>query len=323
MLSDTIIKAILVPLAFLCAVSATSAAPAVAPAPGSDAGDRIIVRFPKDKPVGKLSLQHAGKERDTSPDPVYCLAVGDVSLPRGKPFVLQVNYNGARDFSFFNSLPPHVVTGLIVEGFPMTDAQFVGLKNLENLTMLDLKEVDIGDAGMARLKSCKSLLDLRISQSLITGRGLAALKDLKQLTSLNLDKNRLGMGFLVHLKGLTNLVTLRLGATEIGDGDVANLRDMKSLRKLILGRNSKITDASIPVFLGLTNLKRLDCTDCKISAAGLMRLKALPRLKHLQIAFKDYRPEEVERLKKALAPDCTLVDGRDSEKPMVIFAPLH
>jgi len=286
-------------------------------------GPRVMLKFPKEAPVGKLVRLQDGGEHDIFLESPYCLAQGDVSVGYDDVFLLQVNNQGAQDLSFFNSLPPRTVAGLEIERFVMTDANFARLTALEHLRKLSVKEVDVGDKSLLRLKACKSLEDLRLNGTLITGRGLSALKDLRTLTVLALDNNNLDDASIANLSGLTNLVNLRLEATRIGDTGVAYLKDLKLLRKLVLRRNSKITDASIPVFIGLTKLKKLDLTDCKISAAGLMRLKKMPRLKHLQIAFKDYDSGQLDRLRHVLAPQCKLVDGRDMEKPMVIFSPLR
>jgi len=284
---------------------------------------RVVLHFPKDRPIGKLARLHEAGEHDIFVEEVFCLAQGDISVDRNDIFLLQVNSEGVKDLGFFNYLPPGVVPGLEVDKFAITDEQFGRVTALEHLRKLSIREADMHDKSLARLKVCKELEDFRLSSALITGKGLAAIKDLKTLTVLSLDDNTLDDAAMVNLSGLTNLVNLRLEATSIGDAGVAYLKNLKKLRRLVVRRNSKITDASIPVFLGFEKVKKLDLTDCKISAAGLMRFKSMPHLKHLQVAFKDYDAGQLDQVKKALAPQCKLVDGRDAEKPMVIFSPLH
>jgi len=325
------VKLLAFSLAVCCSMSSETAAMA-APHDPVGAGSananarRVILHFPKDKPVGRLvRLREAGEHDDVFVEEgeVFCLAQGDVSVSSDAMFLLQVNGEGVRDLNFFNFLPPRVVSGLEIEKFAVTDEQFGRLTAFEHLRKLSIREADMHDKSLARLKVCEDLQDFRLSSALISGKGLSAIKNLRTLTTLSLDDNNLGDVAMANLSGLTNLVNIRLEATSIGDAGVAYLKDLKLLRKLVLRRNSKITDASIPVFIGLTRVKKLDLTDCKISAAGLMRLKKMPRLKHLQVAFKDYDSGQLERLRQALAPQCKLVDGRDMEKPMVIFSPLR
>ena len=53
-----------------------------------------------------------------------------------------------------------------------------------------------------------------------------------------------------------------------------------------------------------------------------MQLKNVPNLRSVEFAFRDYSAGQLDQIKHAL-PHCKISDGRSTEAPMVIFAPLH
>ena len=88
-----------------------------------------------------------------------------------------------------------------------------------NVTKLDLRQTEVGDAGLAHLN---------------------ALADLESLTL----GERAGDVGLEHLKGLPLLHTLNLRATRVTDAGLVHLQALPHLRSLDL-RDTRVTDAGL------------------------------------------------------------------------------
>src|SRR5262249_34447777 len=64
----------------------------------------------------------------------------------------------------------------------VTDADLKALKELKQLTALNLFGAQVTDAGVKELKDLKQLTELDLGVTEVTDAGLRELKDLKQLT---------------------------------------------------------------------------------------------------------------------------------------------
>lgn len=106
----------------------------------------------------------------------------------------------------------------------------------------------IKDDSLALLKDIKNLTDLDLSKTGITDAGLAHIKDLTNLTRLNLNNTAVTDAGLAHLSGLKNLTYLNLYGTSVSDKGLDQLNGIPTLQKLYLWQ-TKVTDA------GADNLK--------------------------------------------------------------------
>ena len=71
------------------------------------------------------------------------------------------------------------LTGLSLEGIPMTDAGMEVLKDLKawpNLTILNLSHTQISDAGLKRLRGLTGLRELDLSGTKVLAEGVLALR---------------------------------------------------------------------------------------------------------------------------------------------------
>ena len=73
--------------------------------------------------------------------------------------------------------------GLNLRRSYVTDEAMAELKDLTNLTALDLATTSVSNAGLKPLKDLKSLKYLNLNSAGITDKGLADLKSLKSLTA--------------------------------------------------------------------------------------------------------------------------------------------
>lgn len=95
---------------------------------------------------------------------------------------------------------------------------------------------------LAPLKDIPNLTDLDLSKTGISDEGLAHISGLKNLTRLNLNNTAVTDAGLAHLAGLTNLTYLNLYGTSVTDKGVENLSDIKTLQKLYLWQ-TKVSDS--------------------------------------------------------------------------------
>lgn len=100
----------------------------------------------------------------------------------------------------------------------------------------------IKDENIAVLKDIKNLTDLDLSKTGISDAGLAHIKDLTNLTRLNLNNTSITDEGLAHLAGLKNLTYLNLYGTSVSDEGLAKLNEIQTLKKLYLWQ-TKVTDA--------------------------------------------------------------------------------
>jgi len=80
-----------------------------------------------------------------------------------------------------DKLPGKPVIGVNLNHSKLTDASLKELKELKQLTTLDLSGTPVTDAGLKELKELKQLTYLVPYETPVTDKGLKELKDLKQL----------------------------------------------------------------------------------------------------------------------------------------------
>jgi hypothetical protein len=96
------------------------------------------------------------------------------------------------------------------------------------LTMLDLREAELDDAGLLKLKADLECLPelhaLVLARTSIGDDGLAALENLATLRSIVLTETRVTDAGLVHLRRLRGLTSLALAGTQVTDAGVEELK---------------------------------------------------------------------------------------------------
>jgi hypothetical protein len=90
------------------------------------------------------------------------------------------------------------------ESTKVKDADLALLKDLSEITHLDLTTTDISDAGLAHLEGLSKLQVLGLTRTNVTDAGLE------------------------HLKGCVHLQALFLRQTKVGDPGLASLKDFKN-----------------------------------------------------------------------------------------------
>jgi hypothetical protein len=161
-------------------------------------------------------------------------------------------------------------------------AALASLKDLTELSELNLRGTTITDIGMASLAGLIKLEDLNVDRTRISDSGLSQLGGLVALSRLSLNHTRLNGTGLAHLKGLTRLEELSLENTGVGDAGLAHLAGAVNLKILRLN-GTKVGDAGVAHLKGLTKLEELALDRTAITDAGLADLTALPHLAMLSV----------------------------------------
>jgi Planctomycete cytochrome C/Leucine Rich repeat len=108
-------------------------------------------------------------------------------------------------------------------GATVTDAVIAPLKDIRNLTDLNLASTKITDAGLAAIEDLTNLTRLHLEHTAVTDAGLAHLKRLKNLTYLNLFDTPITDAGLNSLTGLTRLQHIYLWQSKVTAAGVAKL----------------------------------------------------------------------------------------------------
>jgi hypothetical protein len=96
---------------------------------------------------------------------------------------------------------------------------------------------------------------------------------------------------------IKSLTSLGVSDCALTDEHVKALAGLK-LKTLNMNRNREITDASIPAFLGFTDMENLSIGSSRVTLAGVMKFAALKKLKTLSVGGLSV--EDLTKLKTAL-----------------------
>ena len=176
------------------------------------------------------------------------------------------------------------------------------LKGLNQLTMLDIHETDINDAGLEHVKGLRQLRDLRLGYTKVTNEGLEHLARLNQLERLDLEGTEVTDAGLENLKWLHQLRILNLQSTKITDAGLEDLKGLSQLRILNL-RGTQITDVGLEHLKGLHQLIFLSLHGTKVTDAGLETLKGLTNLLLLDLGETQVTDARLDFLEKPTPPE--------------------
>ncbi len=185
-------------------------------------------------------------------------------------------------------------------GSKITGKSLAAIAGAKRLQILQLQGIPLVDADLAILEGLSDLRILTIESPDVTDAGLAHLAGLAELRDLGLQGTRVTAEGIKHLRGLTRLHKLNLALTRVES--LETCRSLGSLESLVLAR-APIGDAGLapapgssPGFAGL-NLMNLAFT--RVSDAGLMHLRDLPKLRLVQVINSAVTDAGVAEFKKA------------------------
>lgn len=160
---------------------------------------------------------------------------------------------------------------------PVNDAGLAGISAVTSLERLEIVHVHFTDAGAPALAKLVHLERLQIGSRDATGAAIAPLTALKKLRELDLHDGQATAEGVRHASQIPSLRVLRIYGA-IKDEGAAPIAQLKNL-ETVIAANTGITDSALEHFAGLANLRRLEIGGCKVTAAGVAKLKqAIPGL---------------------------------------------
>ena len=160
---------------------------------------------------------------------------------------------------------------------PVNDAGLAGISAVTSLERLEIVHVHFTDAGAPALAKLVNLERLQIGSRDATGAAIAPLTALKKLRELDLHDGQATAEGVRHASQIPSLRVLRIygGIKDEGAAPIGQLKNLETL----IAANTGITDVALAHFAGLSNLRRLEIGGCKVTDAGVAKLKqAIPGL---------------------------------------------
>jgi internalin A len=184
------------------------------------------------------------------------------------------------------------ITAVSLRGTWVADGDLARLRQLPDLTSLDLSLTHITDQGMQEIKSLPNIEELTLYfTEYVTDEGVAAIKDWKHLKRLNLHGTKVGDTGLEHIAGIKTLESLDVGSTLMTDVGLERLTNLLNLRRLTMGGN-ELGDAGLQALRQMPGLTYLDLsgrqgTDKNVwtiamSNVGLEAVLSLKQLRDLR-----------------------------------------
>jgi hypothetical protein len=165
----------------------------------------------------------------------------------------------------------------------VTDAGLAHLRDVSELTFLELDGTPITDAGLRHLAGLPGLVWLQLEKAAVGDAGLAHLKGSTRFRHLVLGDTQVGDAGLAHLAGNRDLDYLNLCGTNVTDAGLATVAGFKGLQKLLLAGLPKVTPGGLAKLAGLTELTELNLDSTRVGDAGLVHLRGMKRLAHLNL----------------------------------------
>ncbi|HEY4311893.1 MAG TPA: hypothetical protein VGN12_20770 [Pirellulales bacterium] len=244
------------------------------PAPNR-ASESVVLQFPADRSLGVVTIV------DAEPDQERIVARGDVQLPRGKKFRLDLS-RAAADLSCLHDMPRLGLVALDCRNDKLLP-EILRIEGLESLSIGG----SVDDQAMASLAGMTSLSELVITAESVTEEGLYKLAPLR-LKRLRLVNMKLNDDCLLAIAKFEKLESLSLinfngfGKQEIGDTGIAQLRDLTRLETLNL-QGTRLTDTGLASLSGLENLKSLNISGTLVTNDGLKYLAGMRNLTTLEV----------------------------------------
>jgi hypothetical protein len=167
--------------------------------------------------------------------------------------------------------------------FPLDDDWLSHVRAFPRLRDLELASPNITDAGFIHLQDLSQLTQLSIQHAPIEGNGMLHLRGLTRLEALNFDWTRLSDVALVNLQPNTRLTFLSAEGTKIGDAGLAHLAKFPALAVLDLSRTC-VSGTGLVHLQSLSRLEQLALRAAPITADGWTSLGTLHQLIHLDLS---------------------------------------
>uniref|UniRef100_A0A3Q7FUZ9 F-box domain-containing protein n=1 Tax=Solanum lycopersicum TaxID=4081 RepID=A0A3Q7FUZ9_SOLLC len=210
----------------------------------------------------------------------------------------EVGNNGIRHLSGLRNLESLNLSFTVV-----TDSGLKKLCGLSSLRSLNLDARQITDTGLAALTSLTGLTHLDLFGAKITDSGTSYLRYLNFITSNHLNSDYDFSGQLNLLIDFKNLRSLEICGGGLTDAGVKNIKDLTSLTLLNLSQNSHLTDKSLEVISGLTQLVSLNVSNSRVTNMGLQHLKQLKNLKSLTLESCKVTANDIRKLQSTELPN--------------------
>jgi serine/threonine protein kinase/Leucine-rich repeat (LRR) protein len=178
----------------------------------------------------------------------------------------------------------------------VTDAGLAHLRDLPQLTVLNLQNTPITDAGLPHLAGCKKLTKLWLAETAVTGAGLAQLQNLELLEDLYLGSTAVYDADLAQLAKLKSLSRLFIQNTKVTDDGLSQLKNIKGLQQIDLF-STKITDAGVAHLKDCRRLSKVCLGATGVSDASLAVLKDLPDLTEINVMYTSVGDEGMQHIK--------------------------
>ena len=147
------------------------------------------VHFPKERSVGVVYVRDANSNQQWEK---FGEAKGDVNVPAGKEWGLEVAAEASKDLSWLAALKGDDLKLLALAGADVNDSKMRYVAGLTTLESLWLQNCPVGDSGLAQIKSLKSLKQLVLFNTQCHGRRACGSWGLPSITSLNCHKLKVG-----------------------------------------------------------------------------------------------------------------------------------
>ncbi|OWK36957.1 Alanyl-tRNA synthetase [Fimbriiglobus ruber] len=188
----------------------------------------------------------------------------------------------------------------------VTDTDLRIVKQLGKLEELDLSDTAVSDTGLEAIQGLDKITSLNLSGTKITDAGMKKLKKYRNLSSLKLENTTVTDAGLLELSGIPRLTDLGLSDTAITDGRLKTLRQLGLLH--ILGEATP-PDATLFAWQGdpkddpsrprrPSDIRVLNLSQSKITAAGLKELKDFKGLTDLSLPRSVYTDEGLKTLRE-------------------------
>lgn len=192
----------------------------------------------------------------------------------------------------------------------VTGSGLIHLKGLP-VQFLRLGHATLTDAELAKLKDLPNLTTLDLTGTPITDAGLKHVGGLKQLTSLSLNNvQTVTDAGANHLEGLTELVTLHADAVPFGDAGCASLAKLPKLKSVQAAFMPNVTNAGMKALAKSPSLELAILARSPLTDTGLAALAACKTLKHLWVGGTKVTAAGVAAFRKA-RPDVMLTSDFD------------
>jgi hypothetical protein len=219
------------------------------------------------------------------------------------------------------------ITSLEISGTRITDRGLVHLESFPFLRDLFVADTRVSDVGLAHLSGLRRLTHLSLERTRVKGPGLSHLAQLPSLRWLSLCGTRLTDEDIAQLSGMASLTALRLADTDVTDRGLERMKDLPQLGNLELRncavtdegllvlkrfpllnldlQGTRISDAGLTHFQGMSLLRELSLQDTQVSDAGLIRLSRLPSLQKLNLRGTRVTEEGIADLAQRM-PSCII-----------------